>query len=119
MVDQSVIAITKEYLCALQRQGVAIRFGVLFGSWTHGMAHRWSDIDLVVVSPHFDHSHSWTDVRTLWRQAARVDSRIEPIACGEKQWEEDNSSMILDVARREGERVFLDDSPKPIDGESR
>jgi hypothetical protein len=78
------------------------------------MAHRWSDIDLVVVSPQFDHSPSWTDVRTLWRQAAVIDSRIEPVACGEKQWQEDNVSVILDVARREGERVSLDEEPTPL-----
>jgi predicted nucleotidyltransferase len=106
MVDPSVVAITQKYLRALQNDGVTIRFGVLFGSWKHGRVNAWSDIDLVVVSPRFDHSHSWTDVRTLWRHAARVDSRIEPIACGERQWEEDNSSVILDVARREGERIF-------------
>jgi hypothetical protein len=73
------------------------------------MAHAWSDIDLVVVSPQFDQSPCWADVRVLWRQAARVDSRIEPIACGERQWEEDRSSVILEIARREGERIALDD----------
>jgi hypothetical protein len=31
-------------------------------------------------------------VDLLWCQAARTDSRIEPIACGERQWEEDDSS---------------------------
>ena len=70
MVDESIVAVTKEYLCALRNQGIAVRFGVVFGSWAKGMAHRWSDIDLVVVSPQFDCSHTWTDVRVLWRQAA-------------------------------------------------
>jgi predicted nucleotidyltransferase len=113
MVDESVVAAAKDYLRALRRRGVPIRFGVLFGSWVQGRAHRWSDIDLVVVSPQFDHSHSWTDVRVLWRQAARTDSRIEPIACGEKQWEEDDSTVILNIARREGERIALDEDPTP------
>jgi predicted nucleotidyltransferase len=111
MVDESVVAATKEYLRALQRRGIPVRFGVLFGSWVRGMAHRWSDIDLVVVSPQFDHSRSWTDVRALWRQAARTDSRIEPIACGEEQWEEDDSSIILEAARREGQRIDVEDEP--------
>ena len=111
MVDQSVVAITKEYLRALQRRGLPVRFGVLFGSWVQGKPHRWSDIDLVVVSPQFDHSHSWTDVTVLWRQAARVDSRIEPIACGERQWEADDSSMIIGIARREGQRIALEEEP--------
>jgi hypothetical protein len=97
----------------LQKQGISVRFGVVFGSWAKGLAHRWSDIDLVVVSPQFDRSPSWTSVTTLWRQAARIDSRIEPVACGEKQWQEDNVSGILDVARREGERVSIEEEPVP------
>ena len=40
-----------------------------------------------------------------------TDSRIEPIACGEQQWEEDNSSVILEMARREGERIVLEETP--------
>jgi uncharacterized protein len=46
-------------------------------------------------------------VDLLWRLAARIDSRIEPVACGEKQWEEDDSSAIVEIARREGKRVDL------------
>ena len=111
MVDQSITTTTKDYLRALQKQGIVVRFGVIFGSWARGATQRWSDIDLMVVSPQFDNMTSRQYVDLLWCQAARTDSRIEPIACGERQWKEDNSSVILDVARREGERVFLDDSP--------
>ena len=108
MVDQSITTTTRDYLRALQRQGIAIRFGVIFGSWARGAAQRWSDIDLVVVSPQFDNMTSRQYVDLLWCQAARVDSRIEPIACGERQWEEDDSSVVLDIARREGERIVLE-----------
>jgi len=30
---------------------------------------------------------------------------IQPIPCGEKQWAEDDSSAIIEMARREGERI--------------
>jgi len=46
-----------------------------------------------------------SDVNTLWRVAARTDTRIEPIACGERQWVEDDSSASIEIARREGQRV--------------
>jgi hypothetical protein len=114
MADQSIVAITKEYLRALQGQGIPISFGILFGSWAHGIAHRWSDIDLVVVSPLYDTSRSFKDVSVLWCQAARTDSRIEPIACGEKEWEADNTRVILEIARKEGERIVLDEETVPL-----
>lgn len=109
MVDQAVVSVTREYLRALRKQGMTIRFGVLFGSWARGKAHRWSDIDLLVVSPKFDGSFDREDVKLLWRQAARVDSRIEPVACGEKQWQEDDSSVVIEMARREGKKVLVEE----------
>jgi hypothetical protein len=41
----------------------------------------------------------------LWRAAARTDVRIEPIPCGEKQWETDDESAIIEIARREGRKI--------------
>ncbi len=58
MVERSVAAKGRDYLRALQGQGIAVRFGVIFGSWALGTAHQWSDIDLVVVSPQFDNMTS-------------------------------------------------------------
>jgi len=108
MVDQSVVIAVRHYLQALQATGLAVRFGVLFGSWTAGTAGPWSDIDLLVVSPQFDGSLSRQDVNLLWRQAARIDSRIEPIACGEQQWQRDDSSAIIEIARREGTPIAVE-----------
>ena len=61
----------------------------------------------MVVSSRFDGPRDRRDVDLLWRLAARIDSRIEPVPCGEKQWEEDDSSAIVEIARREGKRVDL------------
>lgn len=105
MVDPSVVTVVRNYLRTLQGYGIATCFGVVFGSWATGKADNWSDIDLLVVSPHFDGPRNRQDVDLLWRLAARSDSRIEPIPCGERQWKEDDSSAIVEIARREGERI--------------
>jgi len=41
-------------------------------------------------------------VETLWRATLAADVRIEPIACGEREWETDDSRPILEIARQEG-----------------
>lgn len=110
MVDESVVSSVRRYLRALQATGLAVRFGVLFGSWSVGRAGPWSDIDLLVVSPQFDGPLRRQDLNLLWRQAARIDSRIEPIACGEQQWQRDDSSAIIEIARREGTQIAPDPS---------
>ena len=38
----------------------------------------------------------------LWILTARTDCRIEPIPCGEREWVEDDSRAIIEIARREG-----------------
>jgi predicted nucleotidyltransferase len=107
MAEKSYLDSVGDYLKKLNDQGLAVRFGVVFGSWAKGKQDQWSDIDLMVVSPRFDGPRNRRDVDLLWRLAARIDSRIEPVACGEKQWEEDDSSAIVEIARREGKRVDL------------
>jgi predicted nucleotidyltransferase len=105
MVNESVITGVRRFLRALQDQGIAVKFGVIFGSQLTGKADVWSDIDLLVVSPSFDEKRSRDDINLLWRLAARTDNRIEPIPCGERQWIEDDASAIIEVARREGKTV--------------
>ena len=107
MVDPTIVTVVRKYLRTLHDHGLEVRFGVVFGSWGHGKANEWSDIDLLIVSPRFDNPRNRQDVDFLWRLAARSDSRIEPIPCGERQWLEDNSSAIVEIARREGEPIHL------------
>jgi len=107
MVNSAVVNAVRNYLRSLQKHGMGVRFGVIFGSQVKGTADPGSDIDLLVVSPRFDSLRDRKDVDLLWRLAAQSDSRIEPIPCGERQWEEDDSSAIVEIARREGEPVAL------------
>jgi predicted nucleotidyltransferase len=107
MVDESVLKGVRDYLRALQDQGLIVTFGVVFGSQVQGMSDMWSDIDLLVVSPRFDDLRERGDIDLLWRVAARTDNRIEPIPCGERQWIEDDSSAIIEIARREGQPITI------------
>ena len=44
----------------------------------------------------------------LWKVAARIDSRIEPIAVGKRQFEDGSDRAIVEIARREGQVITLD-----------
>jgi hypothetical protein len=43
-----------------------------------------------------------TVVEKLWQAKVSADNRIEPVPCGEQEWETDGSRPILEIARREG-----------------
>ena len=107
MVDRTIVKKVRNYLINVNNEGIPVSFGIIFGSQVKGFSDRWSDIDLLVVSRHFDRSRDRRDVDLLWRLAAKTDSRIEPIPCGEQQWDNDVSSAIIEIARREGETISL------------
>jgi len=105
VVDKSIVKSLRAYIRALRARGIKASFVVVFGSWAKGRADEGSDIDVVVVSPQFDKHIRLSDVGLLWLVAAEIDNRIEPIPCGEKQWTDDDSSAIIEIARREGRRI--------------
>jgi len=107
MVEESVVNAIQNYLRAVKQKRIPVKYGVLFGSYARGQQHKWSDIDLLVVSPRYDRKWTHKDWARLWVIAAHTDSRIEPIPVGERQYEEDNGSAIIEMARREGQIIPL------------
>lgn len=107
MAEPAIVKAVQGYLAAVSRAGLQARRAVLFGSYARGDAHADSDIDVLVIAPEFDgaYDRAWVDM--LWTLRATTDNRIEPLAVGERQWQEDDASMIIEVARREGEDILL------------
>ena len=111
-VEGSIVDTIKRYMRAVIQKGIPVSFGVLFGSQVTGKIHEWSDIDLVVVSPYFDGKRRFGDSVPLWNVATVVDPRIEPIGVGERQWEEDDASAIIEIARRTG--IVITPEPEAV-----
>jgi hypothetical protein len=101
MIDVAIITVIKRYLASLPEFGIHASRGVLFGSFARGEGKADSDIDLIVIAPEFDGRRDILLVKALWR-ATVSDDRIEPIPCGEKEWESGDGRPILEIARREG-----------------
>lgn len=63
-----VTAYINEYIAALQNEGLLIERVFLFGSHAKGYSHKWSDIDVCVISPRFGkrcdpYEYLWTKRR--------------------------------------------------------
>jgi len=102
MVEEAVIESVKRYLASLPALGIHARQAVLFGSYVQGRVDEYSDIDLVVIAPEFDGARDIALIEKLWQATISADNRIEPIPCGEQEWETDQGRPILEIARREG-----------------
>ena len=107
MVERTVIEAVRRYLASLPAFGIRASRGVLFGSFARGDAEPDSDIDLVVIAPEFDGARDISLVKAMWR-ATVTDDRIEPIPCGEREWDGDNGRPVLEIARREGVVIEAD-----------
>lgn len=105
MVDRSILKVVQGYLAAVRKAGIHANQAILFGSFARGEARAESDIDIAVIAPEFDGPHKREYVGLLWQLRATTDSRIEPIAVGERQWEEDDVSAIVEICRREGQPI--------------
>jgi len=102
MVEKTIMTSIRRYIDALASVGIHPRKAVLFGSFAKGGGGKYSDIDLVVIAPEFDGPKEIKLIEKLWQATIPADNRIEPIPCGEKEWETDQSRPILEIARREG-----------------
>jgi predicted nucleotidyltransferase len=107
MADRKIVKSIKNYLKAVNQKGIPVKYGVLFGSYAKGHEHEWSDIDLLVVSSRYDKKWTYKDWAKLWYIAAKTDYRIEPIPVGEKQFKFGKDSIIIEIARKEGQIIPL------------
>ena len=110
MAKQTVVNIVRDYLRTVNEVGIQTSRAILFGSWARGEARADSDIDLVVIAPEFDEQSDRELIDRLWVSRIKTPEawRIEPIACGEREWLEDDSRAIIEIARREGEIITLE-----------
>ena len=107
MVEPAIVGVIQNYLAAVRRAGIRVSRAILYGSYARGDAQPDSDVDILVIAPEFDDPYSKNRIDLLWTLRAQTDSRIEPIAVGERQWREDDASIIIEMARREGQEISL------------
>jgi uncharacterized protein len=105
MAQEPIREVILNYLAHVNEAGVQTRCAILFGSHARNEAGALSDIDLVVISPDFDGQRDERLVDLLWELRAKTDARIEPIACGEKQWQDDDNNLLIEMARQEGQLI--------------
>lgn len=104
MVNPKIITLIRRYQAAFPAAGIHPTAAILFGSYTRGNTHEWSDIDLIVIAPEFDQFRPipLDLVTRLWTTAASTDLRLEPIPCGAEEWARPHSRPILSAAENGG-----------------
>jgi uncharacterized protein len=77
-VNALAVELAKKFIAYLQNQGIKIDSAYLFGSFAKGTEHKWSDIDIAVISSDFSDDRFEEGVR-LMILSHDIDNRIEPV----------------------------------------
>jgi len=102
MVARETRLIIKKYISELKKNGLEISKVFLYGSHAYGKPNKDSDIDLVIISPQFDNSDREKYSAILWLATEVVDYLIEPIGVGEKFFNSNEFSPLLDLVKAKG-----------------
>lgn len=87
----------QEYLEILKKDGLPIRKVFVFGSWAKGKAHKWSDIDLCIISPKFKNFDQALDY--LWsKRIIKEDTHIQPVGYPPKDFV-DESPLVWEIKK--------------------
>ncbi len=77
-VDALIIDTVKRFLDKLNETGIYIEAAYLYGSFIKEKQHKWSDIDVALISSDFKEDRFDERVR-LTMIASEIDDRIEPV----------------------------------------
>ncbi len=90
--------ITKEYAKKLKKENYPFSAVYLFGSYAKGEAHKWSDIDVAVVSDKLKRNRDKNRF-LLWHIRREVDSMIEPHGFTVKDFQDECDPMVYEIKK--------------------
>lgn len=103
MPKNEVKKVVQKYAKALHDAQFPFSAIYVFGSHVQGTAHRWSDIDIAVVSDQLRHDRD-ADRLFLWKIRRNIDTRIEPHGFIVRDFEDDTDPLVREI-RKTGIRI--------------
>ncbi len=101
MVKREIRDKVKTFVKELKKQKIRISKVILYGSQVSGKTHRYSDIDLAIVSPDFGKNRFKEGIKLL-EIACQIDPLIEPIPLSLKSYKEDTWIPLVYEIRSKG-----------------
>ena len=90
--------IVKKYAEKLKENNYPFASIYLFGSYAKNKAHKWSDIDVAIVSDKMKRNRDKNRF-LLWDLRMDVDNRIEPHGFTVKDFQDINDPMVYEIRK--------------------
>lgn len=101
MVEGEIAEKIKEFVKELKRRRIKVTKVILYGSRILGKAHKYSDIDVAIVSPDFGKDRYEEGAR-LFEIAHKIDPLIEPVPISIESYENDTWIPLIYEIRENG-----------------
>ena len=88
-VPAGILKIIEKYLNELEKNQIHVQRAILFGSYSKGLSHEWSDIDIAIVSDAFE-GVRLRDKGKIRRITLSVSSDLAPIPFRPRDFTEDD-----------------------------
>lgn len=103
--QREIKKLARDYKKTLERAGYPVERIVLFGSYTKGHEHDWSDVDLLVVSKKFETHDTFDERVKISVIASGISPLIEAHAASPKEFKKPESPWIIE-AKRYGKQLI-------------
>lgn len=105
-IPKKILKSIDDFTKNLKHEHVPITEVYLFGSFAKGTSHKWSDIDVCVISPQF--KDSWEAMQFLWQKRPTITDpyqpHIEPVGFSPKDFRA--GGMLIDEIKRYGVKIL-------------
>ena len=95
----------KEFVAKLEPE-VSVKKVILYGSYAHGRADEWSDIDIAVISDDFKKINPFKQAEFLALRKKGCDPRLEPLAFTLKEYKTASHLTFLGEIKRTGKVIY-------------
>ncbi len=105
-IPEKIKKITRGYVeRIMEKENLKVNKVMIFGSYAKGKTHRWSDIDVCIISPRF--KDEFEALQFLWtrRNKREVMAGLELIGFSAKSFRE-GSSLIKEI-KETGVEIFI------------
>ena len=98
-IPKKIIKVVRDYTKRLSEQDkIPIKKVIIFGSYAKGNPHKWSDVDICIVSPKFKDFLKDLQFLLIKRSDKEVMAGLEPVGFSGKDFRE-GSSLIEEIKK--------------------
>ena len=103
--EREIKKYAQEYVRYLQSElKLSVQASFIFGSYARGKAHRWSDIDICIISSQFKNEIDALQYLSVHRRLVDIERGIEPHGFSTADFNKLNSPLIVEI-KKTGIRV--------------